>query len=129
MKRKVQNLKRSRQRLASAIDLLTVELKLLDQQIDGLEGKSKLDAAFFWRDIIPLIAERGGALTSAQMHSELSVSGKVTPIGNLRVFLSRQRKRGLLQLETDKNGRQIWRITMKAAEMAYEMGLKVPEKE
>lgn len=104
-----------RLRLQEAVRILQHEIAALDRELGRSTGRQKaaLTEDFFWKSVFPvLLVER--EMTSGMLRSRLSSAGVPLDDGRFRTFLSRTRKRGLLEVKGPKTGRPLWKLAERA---------------
>lgn len=124
MTRQRHELEQSKQRLTAAMDLLQDELRLVEAELDALKEKVRLDKAFFWDRIVPMLLRRMEGISSAEIIEELSNSGFGVSSNALRVFLSRCKDKGELQLSLTAGEAPKWRVSGTTLQRVIKLGLK-----
>lgn len=114
-----------RERLIRLIEDLRGELAHVEEELRLVPAayKQRLNEAFFWSEVMPLLREAGerGASTK-ELREKLAKKDKHVDRPRFSVFLSRIKTKGLIEIVdiTSKFGR--WKLT-KLAEREIEGGL------
>ena len=77
----------------------------------SLQGDVKLDEAFFWGHLVPLLTQEDQGLTSASIHDKLSKRGLKISKEGLRVFLHRNKVRERLTMNENNGGPARWNVS------------------
>jgi hypothetical protein len=124
MPRTKHELEIAKDRLTRAVDLLHKELESIEMELSALAGHTKLDRVFFWEQVVPLLLSAGGGLSSAELYNILRDRGFAVSQAGLRVFLSRHKVRGALELATAGLHGPRWRPSASTIERAIKLGYR-----
>ena len=114
----------TKDRLSRAIKLMQEELNSVVVELAALDGPTKLDQIFFWERLVPILLQANGGLLSAEIHDRLTGMGFTVSPNSLRVFLSRCKDRGSLELSSGGQRASRWRVSTATIEQAVKLGLR-----
>jgi len=106
--------------LSRLIASLSAEKRHIERQLTYGQGADDvtLGQEFFWNSVFPILKEAGASgLTNGSIRSALSQERLVVNPSRFRIFLSRQGKRGVIELVKQISGDGRWRLTPKAFEL------------
>lgn len=108
----------SKNRVERSIALLREELETLENELLVVEGQVKLDRAFFWTYIVPLLSGEPEGLNGHRIYEELRGRRLNVSQSGLRVFLSRYKERGGLKLTIEPGRNARWTLSSETVERA-----------
>jgi hypothetical protein len=81
----------------------------------GVGARTKLDQKFFWDSVAPILRAAGShGMTGMEIRQALEAYDIGVDPARFRIFLTRQGKRGLIELVRVQRGHGRWRLSQDA---------------